>query len=141
MLSYFIPPKFRGSPGTATPIFAWLRSALAPPVRPNCLFPQCPFVAFVTDPGTPRLGSQHPGVDCPSVSGILFCEYQVATRRGTPPRTADTICHVGTNSFDDLAISCTPLDKVSLVNEALCGFTPSSSTFCRISSGPPLFMT
>src|SRR5437763_1670901 len=122
-----------------TPILAWLKLAPSPPARPNlCLF-HCPDVATSTAPGAVVSdGSQQSILVSFVVEGIAGRAHHVAVRNESPPSSEDTICHGGTCRAEGLEISTTPDESVSLVAVVFFDLTPSASTSCLISAGPPL---
>src|ERR1700688_2192421 len=99
---------------------------------------QMPVVAISTAPALPNWASQQPTVDEAVVVGILGFAHHVATRNGTPPSCADTICHGGTCTADGFDINCTPLDRVDIMMVFLVDFRPSVATNAWMSEGPPV---
>src|SRR5579871_3301823 len=73
------------------------------------------------------------------VVGILGSAHHDATRSGTPPSSAETICHGGTFRCDGFEISTTPLDSVAVVAALLFDSLPRLRTSCSMSAGPPFF--
>src|SRR2546427_6897213 len=98
-----------------TPILAWFPFAIPDPVRLKDVPFQLPFCAIATGPGALKLLSQHSGIEELVVSGIFGLAQNVAARNGTPPRSAETICHGGTCSLEGFEINTTPLDSPTLV--------------------------
>ena len=68
-----------------------------------------------TAPGLLSDGFQQPTVVAAVVVGISGLANHVATRRGSPPNIAETICHGGTSRREGLEINCTPPESLALV--------------------------
>src|SRR5579859_2657064 len=85
------------------------------PSSPICFPAHVPVVAISTAPGLPSDGSQHPISVVGVVVGISGLVHQVAARNGSPPRSAETICHGGTLRWEGFEMSTTPLDNLSFV--------------------------
>src|SRR5258707_15493029 len=109
------------------------------PSSPISLPAHVPVVAISTAPGLARDGSQHPTTVVAVFVGISGLAHQVAARSGSPPSSADTICHGGTRSLEGFEISTTPLDSVSFVAVLLDELFPRPFTSVWMSAGPPFF--
>src|SRR5277367_5705980 len=95
-----------------TPILAWFPSGSATPSSPSVFPSQVPVVAISTAPGLPSVEFQQVTGVAVVVVGISGEAHQDATRSGSPPSKAETICHGGTRRYDGFEISSTPLDSL-----------------------------
>src|SRR5579871_1983371 len=108
------------------------------PSNPRLMPSQLPVVAISTAAGAPRDGSQQVIGVAAVVVAILGSVHHVATRSGSPPSSADTICHGGTFKLDGFEINKTPLDNFNVSGVLLLDIVPRARTSSRISAGPPL---
>jgi hypothetical protein len=58
------------------------------------------------------------------VVGIVGLAHHDATRSGSPPSNADTICHGGTFRSDGFEMSTTPLESLAIVGVLLLDIFP-----------------
>src|ERR1039458_10029351 len=72
------------------------------------------------------------------VVGISGAVHHDATRSGSPPSSADTICQGGTFKLDGFEINSTPLDNLAVSGVLLVDIAPRPRTSPCISAGPPL---
>src|SRR5580692_10029766 len=110
------------------PILAWLPSASAIPSSPMDCPAHVPVVAISTAPGLPSEESQHPTTVSDAVVGISGFAHQLATRSGSPPSIAETICQGGTFRSDGFEIKTTPFERVSFVGDLLLDTFPRTLT-------------